>query len=140
MSTLKTQPTQANASEYLEHIDHPVRRQDGLFLLEFFERLTDKPPVMWGERIVGYGAYHYTRRDNKQYSWPMTGFSVSKQRLTLYIMLGFEPYPVLMARLGKYKLGKSCLYINKLADVDLEVLEELVRLSLADLQQKYRCD
>ena len=85
---------------------------------------------MWGTSIIGFGSYRYKYASGREGEWMLTGFSPRKQNLTLYIMPGFENYETLLANLGKYKTGKSCLYINKLEDVDLSVLEELVRQSV----------
>jgi hypothetical protein len=101
-------------------------------------RATGERPKMWGPAIVGYGSYHYVYESGREGDWMAAGFSSRKQALTVYIMSGVEQYGALMKRLGKYKTsGKSCLYIKKLEDIDLEVLEELVKRSAADIEAKY---
>ena len=91
--------------------------------------VTGAEPQMWGDSIVGFGSYHYVYASGREGDWPLTGFSPRKRNLTLYIMAGFDEYDELLSRLGKFKTGKSCLYINKLEDVDQEVLAELVKRS-----------
>ena len=97
------------------------------------ERLSGHPPKMWGPSIVGFGRYHYTYDSGREGDFLATGFSPRKANMSIYIMPGYQDYGALMERLGKHKLGKSCLYVNKLADIDLEVLEELIRAGLKDL-------
>ena len=90
---------------------------------------------MWGDSIVGFGSYHYKYKSGREGDWPMTGFSPRKRNLTLYIMPGFSEYDDLLTNLGKYKTGKSCLYINKIEDVDLDVLRELVQQSVEHMAE-----
>jgi len=90
---------------------------------------------MWGDSIVGFGSYHYKYKSGREGDWPMTGFSPRKRNLTLYIMPGFSEYDDLLTNLGKYKTGKSCLYINKIEDVDLDVLRELVLQSVEHMAE-----
>ncbi|MCO5207271.1 MAG: DUF1801 domain-containing protein, partial [Anaerolineae bacterium] len=91
--------------------------------------VTGEPGALWGTSIVGFGTYHYKYASGREGDWFVTGFSPRKQNMTLYIMPGFEQYNDLLSKLGKHKTGKSCLYINKLDDVDLDVLRELVAQS-----------
>ncbi len=107
-------------------------------LLELFTRVTGEQPKMWGTSIIGFGSYHYRSEKSKQEGdWPLTGFSPRKQNLTLYIMPGFGGYQDLLKDLGKCKTSVGCLYINKLADVDLAVLEKLIATSFTDMKKKY---
>jgi hypothetical protein len=99
--------------------------------------VTGEEPKMWGQGIVGFGTYHYVYASGREGDWPLAGFSPRKRNLTLYIMAGFKRYDDLMSKLGKYKTGKSCLYINKLDDIDLDVLRELVHHSIEYMKQKY---
>ena len=101
------------------------------------KRVTDERPKMWGTSIVGYGSYHYVYASGREGDFLVAGFSPRKQALTLYIMSGFSGHQALMKKLGKHKTGKSCLYIKKLDDVDLEVLEELISRSVSFVQKKY---
>ena len=137
MSEIKTRPTDASVEAFIDAVDHPRRREDARTLLELMQRVTGEQPVMWGPSIVGYGSYHYRYASGQEADWPITGFSPRKQNLSIYIMTGFEESDELLTRLGKHKTGKSCLYVNKLADVDLDVLEKLVRASVAEMKRRY---
>lgn len=130
MSDLKTRPNDASVDEFLEAVENPKRKSDAYEVLELMRRVTGEEPVMWGGSIVGFGSYHYTYASGREGDWPVAGFSPRKSALTLYIMSGFKGHAELMEKLGKHRTGKSCLYINKLEDVDTEVLEELVRRSV----------
>ena len=133
MAELKTQKNNASVEKFLQGVEHQTRREDGLALLDLMREITGDQGSMWGESIVGFGDYSYTNTTKKEYKWFKTGFSPRKARLTLYIMDGFESYPEILSRLGKHKTGVSCLYINKLADVDLGVLKELIQASLDNI-------
>ena len=95
---------------------------------------------MWGSSIVGYGCYRYSNTAGKDFEWMLTGYSPRKQALTVYIMCGFEPFKPLMSRLGKYKTGKSCLYIKRLEDIDEKVLEKLITESIKTMRKRYETD
>ena len=140
MAELKTRPTRKSAAKYIRELEHPRRREEGLVLLEMFTTITGKAPVMWGESIVGFGRYHYQQRSGQRAIWPVTGFSPRKQQLVIYIMPGFADYRDLLGELGKHRTARSCLYINKLADVDLDVLQALVSRSAEDMASMYRCE
>lgn len=131
--SLKTQPNDASVADFLAAIEHPTRRADGQTLLALYQGVTGQKPVMWGDAIVGFGQYQYTQR-GKTLRWMQAGFSPRKQNLSLYMMNGFARYDALLAQLGKHKTAVSCLYINKLADIDILVLEALV----ADAWQQVR--
>ena len=133
----KTQPTRRSPKAFIEAVEHPQRRADGLVLLDFFNRITGLKPQMWGPTIIGYGRYHYKYESGREGDAIMTGFSPRKSALTLYIMPGYRDMSAQLARLGKHKIGKSCLYINKLADVDMAVLEEIVREGLDYMRGHY---
>ena len=133
----KTTGTEASVSDFLNAVEHPVRRADALALDEMFQRVTGFAPRMWGPSIVGYGRYEYTYASGREGDFLATGFSPRKANLSVYIMPGYEDFDDILSRLGKHRFGKSCLYINKLADVDLDVLEELVRAVLDRLDAKW---
>jgi hypothetical protein len=137
MAELKTKPTSASVTAFLKAIDNPARADDARTIKALMERLTGEKPKMWGPSIVGFGNYHYKYDSGHEGDFFITGFSPRKKALTLYIMPGFGRYDGLMARLGKYKTGKSCLYINKLSDVDMAVLEELIASSYAWMRENY---
>lgn len=136
MATLKTQPTRKSVSAFLAAINDPARRADCRAVMRLMREITGARPRMWGPSIVGYGRYHYRYQSGREGDWFLTGFSPRAQSLTLYIMSGFSRYGPLMKRLGKYKTGSSCLYINRLADVDLAVLQELIEESVEFLRRK----
>lgn len=125
----KTRPTGASVAAFLAE-QPPARHADCARLLEMHERLSGEPAMMWGPSIVGFGRYLYTLADGKQYEWPAAGFSPRKQALTLYISTDFPECEALLAGLGKHSMSKACLYIKKLSDVDVDVLERIVAGSL----------
>ena len=129
MSENKTVQTKASVKKFLDGVEHERKRADSYKLLELFGEVTKLEPAMWGTSIVGFGSYHYKYESGREGDMPLVGFSPRKQNLTLYIMDGFEGYDRLLGKLGKHSTGKSCLYINKLEDVDLDVLRELVASS-----------
>ncbi len=133
MAALKTQRNDGDVRAFLEAVEHPTRRSDGLALLDLMREVTGEEAEMWGDSIVGFGSYHYRYASGQEGDWPRTGFSPRKQATTLYIMSGFSRYDELLARLGKHRTGRSCLYVNKLADVDLDVLRQLVKASYAHM-------
>ncbi len=131
MAELKTKPNDADVEAFLAAVPDDQKRSDSLVLLDLFRTVTGAPPKMWGAAIVGFGDYHYVYASGREGDWFVTGFSPRKQNLTLYSMGGYEPHGELLARLGKHKLGKGCLYINRLQDVDLAVLRELIMATVA---------
>ena len=133
MAENKTKETDVSVEDFLQQVEHPTRRADGLVLNEIFKEVTGFTPKMWGPSIVGYGSYHYTYQTGRQGDFLATGFSPRKQNLSIYIMPGYTDFSDILGKLGKHKHGRSCLYINKLADVDTEVLKELIRAGLKDL-------
>lgn len=130
MAELKTKQTDQSVEAFLSRIEGDKKRQDSFAILELMKQVTGKEPKMWGDSIVGFGNYHYKYASGREGDMPLVGFSPRKQNLTLYIMSGFTDYDDLLNKLGKYKTGKACLYINKIEDIDLHTLQELVRLSV----------
>ena len=137
MSELKTRQNDGDVDAYLDSVENPRRREDALRVLALMREITGEAPRMWGSSIVGFGSYHYTYASGREGDWPVVGFAPRKQNLVLYIMPGFARYEALLARLGKHRTGKSCLYVNKLDDIDPDVLEELVRESVAEMKRRY---
>ena len=129
MAELKTKPGSSSVSAFLKGVDNERRRKDAIEVNAMMERITGEKPKMWGASIVGFGDVHYKYASGREGDWFGVGFSPRKQSLTLYIMPGFKEYGPLMAKLGKYKTGKACLYVNKLDDIDQSVLEELIAKS-----------
>jgi predicted CopG family antitoxin len=130
MAELKTKETTASVSDFIDKIADPQRREDCRTVADIMRDVTGEEPKMWGSSIVGFGRYHYKYESGREGDWMITGFSPRKGDLTLYIMGGFDSYSDLLKDLGKYKTGKSCLYIRKLADIDVEVLRKLVKKSV----------
>lgn len=130
MAELKTRETQASVSAFLKSIPDKARREDALAVASMMEAVTREKPKMWGTSIVGFGSQHYKYASGREGDWFRTGFSPRKDSLTIYITSAFEQYPDLMAKLGKYKTGKSCLYIKRLSDVDQKTLKQLIARSL----------
>ena len=126
MAENKTQKTGASVEDFLASVENRTRREDGFRLLQMMQEVTGLEPEMWGPSMVGFGDYHYRYESGREGDIFLTGFSPRKQSLSLYIMAGFDAYEGLLSRLGKHRMGASCLYINKLADVDMDVLRELV--------------
>ena len=137
MSKVKTALNDGNVNQFIDSIAHPQRKEDSVFLLQLMKEITGLEPKMWGTSIVGFGSYHYRYESGREGDWFVTGFSPRKQSMTIYIMPGFRQYDKLMQQLGKHKTGKSCLYINKLTDVNHVVLRELVAQSVEYMNQKY---
>ena len=137
MSDLKTRANQASVDELLESVTDEARRQDCLRVLEIMKSATGEEPRIWGSSIAGFGTYHYRYESAREGDWFLTGFSPRKNNLTLYIMAGFDRYEDLMARLGRHTTGKSCLYVKRLADIDMAVLRELVAESVLHMKRLY---
>ena len=129
MAENKTQKTGASVDEFLTSVENKRRREDGVVVLEMMKEITGLEPEMWGPSIIGFGDHHYRYESGREGDIFLTGFSPRKQSLSLYIMDGFDGRDDLLSRLGKHRKGASCLYINKLADVDMGVLRELIRRS-----------
>ncbi len=126
---LKTKINDGDVGAFLKSVDNKKRREDALRMLDIMTEVTGQEPKMWGKSIVGFGTYHYVYASGQEGDWMATGFSPRKQSLTLYIMAGFPRFGELLKDLGKYTTGKSCLYIKRLEDVNLDVLKDLIRLS-----------
>jgi hypothetical protein len=136
MAELKTKKNKASVKQFLHQVENPKRREDAFVVLELMTKITGAEPNMWGPSIIGFGQYHYKYASGRENDWFLTGFSPRKQSLTLYIMIGFKKYHDMLSRLGKYKTGKSCLYINKLEDINIQVLKELISASVQYLSTK----
>lgn len=133
----KTQPTSTSIAEFIESLDDERRQSECNQLVELMREESGQEPVLWGPAIIGFGQYHYRYESGREGDFMRVGFSPRKQNLSIYIIPGFKPYQAVLERLGKHKLGKSCLYIKRLEDVDISALRELVRQSLADMNERY---
>ncbi len=136
MAELKTQKNDASVKDFLNTVENEKRKQDSFVILDLMKKITQSEPSMWGPSIIGFGSYHYKYASGREGDWFLTGFSPRKQSLSIYIMSGFKKYEEILGRLGKYKTGKSCLYINKLEDIDMDVLEHLITESVEYLRKK----
>lgn len=137
MADNKTQITAVDPLEFLEAVGHETRRADGLKLHHMFTDITGWAPKMWGPTIIGYGEYHYKYDSGREGDFLATGFSPRKTNLSIYVMPGYQDLDEELSRLGKHKMGASCLYINKLADVNMDVLREIIRKGLDRLTEIY---
>ena len=131
MAEAKTQPTAASALDFIGSLADPVRRQDCLDLVAMMRAATGAGPVMWGTAIVGFGRYRYRYASGREGDWPVIGFSPRKQDLVVYLMPGFEQQQALLQRLGRHRIGKSCLYLKRLDAIDRVVLGEMIDTSVA---------
>jgi hypothetical protein len=129
MAELKTKSTTASVSQFIDAIKDPDRRKDCRTVLGMMKKATGARPRMWGSSIVGFGKYRYRYASGREGDWFVIGFSPRKQNLTLYLMSGANSHGALLRKLGKHKLGMGCLYINRLTDVDLPTLRDLITRS-----------
>lgn len=134
---LKTKKNDASVKEFLGSIEDQQRRKDCQEVAKMMRKATGKTAKMWGTSIVGFGDYDYKYASGREGNWLRIGFSPRKQSLTLYIMNGFGKYDELMQKLGKHKTGTSCLYINRLSDIDIEILNKLIVESIGYMNEKF---
>ncbi len=137
MADNKTTATKASVTEFINSIEDRQKRADARKVAAMMRRVTGKRAKMWGPSIVGYGTYHYKYESGREGDFMIAGFSPRRQALTVYILAGFGRFDTLMGKLGKYKTGKSCLYINRLSDVDEKVLEKLIEGSVKYMRKNY---
>ena len=138
MSELKTQRTNDSVEAFIASVENDQRREDAINLLGIFEKATGMKPVLWGSSIIGYGQYHYkSERSSQEGDWPLTGFSPRKASMTVYIMPGFDSYQDELTRLGRHKTSVSCIYFNKLSEIDIEVLIRIIQSSVAEMKRQY---
>jgi hypothetical protein len=138
MAELKTKVSYTSVLDFLNTIEPEAKRQDAFTLLKLFEKITEEKAKLWGTSIIGFGEYHYeSTRSSQKGDWPLTGFSPRKANLSIYIMPGFKDYQDLLEKLGKHKTSVSCLYINKLSDIDIMVLTKIIEKGYTDMKKKY---
>ncbi len=131
MAGLATQQTNKSVSAFIESIDSPTKKADSKILVELMKKITGHPPKVWGDNfLIAFGKYKYKRKGGKEeYEWFHVGFAPRKTKMTIYLTMDLTKHEALLEKLGKCKWGKGCLYINKLADVDMKVLEKLITKS-----------
>ena len=130
MAELKTKLNDASVTDFLNKIEDKEKRADSFEILKLMKQVTKLEPKMWGSSIIGFGSYHYKYASGREGDWMLTGFSPRKQNLTIYIMSGFDRYDELLKKFGKHSIGKGCLYIKRLSDVDKKVLKKLITQSV----------
>jgi len=137
MAEIKTQENDASVTAFIDAVAHTRRQQEAASVIAMMERLTGKPPRMWGKSIVGFDAYDYKYDSGQSGRWPIVGLSPRKANLSLYIMPGFEPFCAELAMLGPHKTGSSCLYLTDLRKIDMDVLEQIVARSIELMRAKH---
>jgi len=137
MYELKTKETDNSVIEFIESVDHPKKREDGYRLLDLFTETTGYEAKLWGPSIIGFGSYHYKYATGHEGDAPLVGFSPRKAKISLYLAQGEPERENVLQRLGKHKTGKACVYVNKLDDIDLDVLKEMIRQSVDYLKELY---
>jgi hypothetical protein len=137
MAEVKTKPTGKSVKAFIDAIPDEKKRKDSRVILKIMKKATGANPKMWGPSIIGLGSYHYKYASGREGDWLLIGFSPRKQALTLYIMSGFKRYDALLAKLGKFKTGKAYLYIKRLEDVDMKVLETLIAQSVKHMKRRH---
>ncbi len=137
MAENKTKPTDASVEDYIASGANEQQRSDCQELMALLEKITRQPPKMWGPSIVGYGVYRYTYESGRTGEAPLAGFAIRGRELVVYLDAEGDRQKSLLSRLGKHKMGKTCLYFKRLADLDRSVLEQLVANSVAEVRQRY---
>ena len=137
MAEPKTKPNDASVEKFLNSVEDEQKKKDSFRVLDIMEEITGAPARMWGPSIVGFGTYHYKYPSGTEGDWMLTGFSPRKQNLTLYLMSGFGIVKDDLLILGKHKIGKSCLYIKKLSDINEVVLRDMIKKSIAEVKRRY---
>jgi len=137
MAELKTKPGKQSVKAFVDGIEDEQKRKDCRVLQKLMRELTGEKAKIWGDSILGFGTYHYKYKSGREGDWMLTGFSPRKQNLTVYIMPGFSRYESQLEKLGKHKTSKSCLYIKRLSDIDLDVLSEIISQSVKHMKHMY---
>jgi hypothetical protein len=142
MAELKTKQTDANVIEFINSFaDTEQKRKDSFELLKLMQDFTGFEPKMWGTSIIGFGSYHYkSERSRQEGDWPLVGFSPRKAAISLYVYTGIKEHEHLLEGLGKFKMGKACIYVKKLSDIDQDVLKKIMKETIEFLQSKYKQD
>src|SRR5690554_6030023 len=139
MAEIKTKATDADVHDFINTFaDTDQKKKDSFQLLQLMQDFTGYEPKMWGPSIIGFGQYHYqSERSSQKGDWPLVGFSPRKAAISLYVYTGSAGQDDMLKELGKFKMGKACIYVKKLSDIDQEVLKKLMKSTIAYLQTKY---
>ncbi len=142
MSEIKTKPGDLDIDKFLSTVEPEKKRADSIELKKLFDRMVQEKALLWNNNMIGYGSYHYkSERSSQEGDWPLTGFSPRKQYIAVYIMPGVNNYKDLLDKLGKFKISSgSCIYVNKLEDINLDVLGEIISASVSDMKKLYKVD
>jgi hypothetical protein len=140
MSEIKTKPSDLDIDKFLMSVEPAKKRLDSIELKKLFDSVVKERPSLWNNNMIGYGSYHYkSDRSKQEGDWPLTGFSPRKQHLAIYIMSHVSNYKDLLSKLGKYKISSgSCIYVNKIEDINLDVLKEIISTSVSDMKKTYK--
>ena len=140
MAEIKTKPIDSDIDKFLMNIEPGKKRADSIELKKLFDSVVKEKPALWNNNMIGYGSFHYkSERSRQEGDWPLTAFSPRKQNFTIYIMSGANNYDSLLSKLGKYKISSgSCIYINKIEDINLEILKKIISASVSDMKKKYK--
>ena len=140
MSEIKTRPSDFDIDKFLMSVESEKKRADSQELKKLFDSVVNEKPSLWNNNMIGYGSFHYkSDRSKQEGEWPITGFSPRKQYLVIYILSGVSNYKDLLGKLGKYKISScSCIYVNKIEDINPDVLKEIISSSVSDMKKKYK--
>lgn len=140
MAEIKTKPIDSDIDKFLMNIEPEKKRADSIIIKKLFDSVVKEKATLWNNNMIGYGTFHYkSDRSKQEGDWPLTAFSPRKQNITIYIMSGAKNYENLLSELGKYKISSgSCIYINKIEDIDLEILKKIISASVSDMKKKYK--
>ena len=140
MSEIKTKPSDFDVDKFLMSVEPDKKRLDSIELKKLFDSVVKERPSLWNNNMIGYGSYHYkSDRSKQEGDWPLTGFSPRKQYIAIYIMSHVSNYKDLLSKLGKYKISSgSCIYVNKIEDINLDVLKEIISTSVSDMKKTYK--
>ena len=133
------QPTDKDVSKYISGFDQTRRQLDAQLLQQLMTRVSGEDAVIWGDDVLGFGSYRCVHKTGREWDWPVISFVLEPGRMAVYIMPGFDNYESTLKQLGKHKVSANCLYINKLADIDMRMLEKLVGQAFKDMQKSHKC-
>lgn len=138
MTKNKTVFTDENVIEFIENLENDIKKKDSFQLIDLMREITKCEPKMWGPSIIGFGEYHYKYASGHEGNAPVLGFSPRKSAISLYVFSGVEEHLPTVERLGKFTMGKACIYVKKMSDINVEVLNELMQQSIDFVTEKYK--